>query len=425
MNTTAFQNRFARPALFAAFLVSALVAGCGGGGGDGVGAVPPVVPPVAPAAAAVVPGIAGSPGASATNPTVVSSSPSNGATNVASSTNGAGNLVTPKTLTVTFSEAMDPATLNSSPAGTLSTFTLKVTGGANVPGTVAMSAANTIATFTPTSALAANTDFTATITTAAKNAGGTAMPNPIVWTFKTNAVARVAQAPLNLGRAGTFAIFTNTAVTSAGAGSNVQGNVGTNGGGAGTTIACPEVTPLGVSFVFTNDAGYAGGAICNPAAPAQDGVFTLATAGDMAAAIGDAKARVVPDFVNTPGAGNLSGQVLAPGLYQFTGAGGVLIDNTGVTLAGGPDDVWIFQITGDLTVQNNAIITLGPTVQAKNIFWQVGGGAGAIIGSAVQFKGIVLADFGISLTPGSTVLGRLFANTLVALSTSTITPPAP
>ena len=47
---------------------------------------------------------------------------------------------------------MNPATINSSPAGTLLTFTLKETTGNNVPGTVAMNAANTMATFTPPAA---------------------------------------------------------------------------------------------------------------------------------------------------------------------------------------------------------------------------------------------------------------------------------
>jgi len=146
------------------------------------------VGPVGPGATAV-PGAAGTPGASATDPTVISSSPSNNATNVPTSTNR-NNVVTGTLVTATFSQPMNPATINSSPAGTLLTFTLKETTGNNVPGTVAMNAANTMATFTPTAAaLTPNTSYTATVTTAAKNAGGTAMPNPVAWSFPTKAVA--------------------------------------------------------------------------------------------------------------------------------------------------------------------------------------------------------------------------------------------
>ena len=269
---------------------------------------------------------------------------------------------------------------------------------------------------------ASSTNFTATISTAAMTAvapgPSTAMPSAVAWTFTTNAVALSGQAPIDLGNAGNFAIFTNTAVTSVFP-SNVQGNIGTAGGAAGTTITCPEVTPVGTSFIFTAAAGYAD-ATCNTI----DGPGVGIAAGHMAAAITDAKARVVPDFVDAPGVlGDISGLVLAPGLYKYNT--GVLISGVGITLAGGPDDIWIFQISGDLTVQNNAIITLGPLVKAKNIFWQTGGVTGAIIGSNVQFKGIVLADAGITLTAGSVVIGRLYANPAITLITNTITPPAP
>ena len=47
---------------------------------------------------------------------------------------------------------------------------------------------------------------------------------------------------------------------------------------------------------------------------------------------------------------------LTPGLYKW--GTGVLITNVGVTLSGGANDVWIFQIANDLTVNNSAIITL-------------------------------------------------------------------
>jgi len=396
-----------------ALVMGALVAGCGDGGsssgGTGSGS----------GTSTVAPGAAGTPGASATDPTVGSASPSAGATNVPISSKGTGNVVTGKVLTATFSQAMDAATVTQ-----VGTFTLKKTlAGTNVPGTVTMNTANTVATFTPNAPLTAldpDTSYTATVTTAAKNAGGTAMANAVAWSFRTKAGAQTfSQLPVALGRAGTFAIFTNTAVTSVPP-SSINGNVGTAGTGANTTITCPEVKPVGVSKVFTIDATFADAA-CNT----NDATFVGLTAGDMAAAVTDAKGRTIPDSVDdqTGVAGNISGLVLAPGLYKWNT--GVLIDNTGLTIRGGPDDVWIFQISGDLTVQNNAIITLDGGAQAKNIFWQVGGGTGVPIGSAVQFKGIILADFGITLTAGSTVDGRLLGNTAITLITNTITPPGP
>jgi len=386
---------------FAGLLVAALVAGCGGGDGIGDGTANP---------GAAAPGTV-APGASATDPTVGSASPSDSATNVATSTNGPGNVLTGTQLTTNFTEPMDPATIIS-PA---TTFTLKeTTSGTDVPGTVAMNAVNTAATFTPASALTPNTGYTATVSTAAKNAGGTAMASPVAWSFTTNAAASTAQAPLDLGRAGIFAIFSNTAVTST-VPSDIQGNVGTAGTGSGTTIACSEVSAGG--SIYTLDATYAD-ATCNTI----DVPFVGLASGDMALAITDAKTRVIPDYVDVGAAGNISGLVLAPGLYKWNT--GVLIDLTGITISGGPDDVWIFQISGDLTVQNNAIITLAGGAQAKNIFWQTAGGTSASIGSAVQFKGIILADAGITLTSSATVVGRLLGASAITLITNTITPPA-
>ena len=85
-------------------------------------------------------------------PTVVSVTPPNGTT-----------LVCPNTavITATFSNAMNPASINTS------TFTLTGPAGASVAGTVTYVVATQIATFTPSAVLAPSTTFTATITTGA------------------------------------------------------------------------------------------------------------------------------------------------------------------------------------------------------------------------------------------------------------------
>src|SRR6185503_4518846 len=110
-----------------------------------------------------------------------------------------------------FSQAMNPATIVSP----LLTFTLATATGINVPGTVTMNGANTAATFAPTAVLTPNTVYTATITTAATSAGGTAMPNTIAWSFTTRAGAAIGQAPVGLGLAGNYAIFANTGIANA------------------------------------------------------------------------------------------------------------------------------------------------------------------------------------------------------------------
>jgi len=100
-------------------------------------------------------------------PTVASTIPANGATNVPIG----------QVLSATFSEAMNPATISAT------TFTLTVTGGAAVTGTVSYS--GVVATFTPSASLAYSTNYTATITTGAASVAGTPLAASYVWKFTT------------------------------------------------------------------------------------------------------------------------------------------------------------------------------------------------------------------------------------------------
>lgn len=101
-------------------------------------------------------------------PTVLSTTPSSGATSVPVTTD----------VTATFSQAMNPATL------TTSTFTLSG-GGSSVTGTVTYSASSTTATFTPSASLSYNTTYTAEITTGAANSGGVPLGANNSWSFTT------------------------------------------------------------------------------------------------------------------------------------------------------------------------------------------------------------------------------------------------
>jgi hypothetical protein len=131
----------------------------------------------------------------------------------------------------------------------------------------------------------------------------------------------------------------------------------------------------------------------------------------------DAAGRSNPDFTEL-GAGNIDGLELAPGLYKW--GTGVVIP-IGVTLAGGTNDVWIFQIAQDLTVANAAIVTLSGGAQAKNIFWQVAGQA--TLGTTSDFKGSILSQTLISLNTGAVMNGRALAQTEVTLDANAVTKP--
>jgi hypothetical protein len=152
-------------------------------------------------------------------------------------------------------------------------------------------------------------------------------------------------------------------------------------------------------------------------APPTPAVMTAAIS-DMETAFTDAAGRTTPDFTEL-GAGDISGLTLVPGLYKW--GTGVLITNAGVTLSGGANDVWILQIAGDLTVSNSAVVTLVGGAQAKNIFWQVSGQAN--LGTAADFKGIILSQTLISLNTGAKMNGRALAQTAVTLNATAITAP--
>ena len=100
-------------------------------------------------------------------PTVILTDPLPNATGVALN----------KVISATFSVPMDPLTINAT------TFTVKQ-GATPVLGTITYT--GTKASFTPAAPLAANTVYTATITTGAKNVAGTALGADYVWSFTTD-----------------------------------------------------------------------------------------------------------------------------------------------------------------------------------------------------------------------------------------------
>jgi hypothetical protein len=108
--------------------------------------------------------------ADVTPPSVVAVTPVDGAVDVTSST----------AITITFNEAMDPATINSS------TVALKLTSsGASVAGAVTYNAATMTATFTPSAGLAFSTGYTVIVWTDAKDVAGNSLPAAFTSAFVT------------------------------------------------------------------------------------------------------------------------------------------------------------------------------------------------------------------------------------------------
>ena len=214
-------------------------------------------------------------------------------------------------------------------------------------------------------------------------------------------------APVNLGKAGTFAILTKTGVTDVHA-SAVKGDVGTSPiTGAAILLTCAEVT----GTVYSVDAG--GPMPCK----VTDTTLLSTAVGDMGFAYTDAAGRISPDFIEL-GAGEIGGLTLVPGLYKWGTGVSIAKD---VTLSGGPTDVWIFQVAGTLNQASATHVTLAGGALPQNIFWQV---AGAVtIGTTAHFEGVVLAKTLIAVDTGASVNGRLLAQTAVTLQQNAVNQP--
>jgi hypothetical protein len=330
-----------------------------------------------------------------TAPTVTLTNPVDAATDV----------ILSKKVQATFSEAMDPLTI------TTATFTL-MDGVTPVTGTVAY--VGLVATFTPNSDLAAGTTYTAaTITTGAKDLAGNALASDYVWTFTTVAAVPLGPLPVDLLTAGNFTILTKTGITTTGV-THITGDIGVS------PIAATAMTGFGLildaSGEFSTSTLVTGKVYAASYASPTPAILTTAIS-DMETAYTDAAGRTSPDFTNL-GTGNISGMVLAPGLYKFTT--GVVINSAGVTFSGGPNDVWIIQAP-TLNLQAGAIVTIGDEAQAKNIFWQVPGAV--VIAANSTLQGNLLAATAITVASGAVLNGRALGQTNVTLSGNTITAP--
>ena len=209
-------------------------------------------------------------------------------------------------------------------------------------------------------------------------------------------VSAAGPAPLNLRSTANFVILAGAAVTTTGGGI-INGDVGASPiAGSAIGVTCPQVN----GTIYAVDASGPACAVIDPA--------RLTTAkGDLTTAYNDAAGRTpVPTgpFLN-PNGGNLGGLNLVPGLYKFTST--ALITGSDVTLTGGPDDVWIFQIGSDLQLGSGIKVILAGGAQARNVFWQVG--TSAVLGTSSVFKGTILADQAITMKTSSTIEGRALA----------------
>jgi hypothetical protein len=325
-------------------------------------------------------------------PTVTATTPDNLGTSV----------LTTSQNTATFSEPMDPMTL------TTATFTVTGPGLLPVAGTVTY--LGNVATFTPATEFTRSTVYTATITTGAKDLAGNALAANKVWTFTT----ALGPAIVNLRTARDFTVMAKSGISSV-PNSVITGDIGVSP--IDLTAVTGFSTIMDSSNTFATSTQVTGRIYAANLTPPTPTKMTTAI-GDMATAYSDAASRATPNSSEL-GAGQIGGLTLVPGLYKW---GTDVLISTNVTLSGGPNDVWIFQIAGDLIQANNINVTLIGGAVPKNVFWQVAGSVS--IGSNAHMEGIILCETAIHLGTGASANSRLLSQTAVTLMQNVVTPPA-
>jgi len=238
-----------------------------------------------------------------------------------------------------------------------------------------------------------------------------------------------AQAPLSVNMLSTFnfSVLSKAGITNTGShGSLITGNIGSSPitAAAMSTVFCSEIT----GNIYGVDAAYVGSGdvTCfkgNP--PSANKTLIDNAILDVGTIYNDLVGRTLPDGTELY-AGSIGGQTFTPGLYKWSSDVSISSD---VVLSGGQNDIWIFQIAGDLNMASAGSLATGSKIllsggaKASNVFWQVGGVTGATLGTYSTFNGNLLTAKAINIQTGSMFTGRAFAQTEVTLDVNNLSLP--
>jgi hypothetical protein len=186
-------------------------------------------------------------------------------------------------------------------------------------------------------------------------------------------------APIDLRSAAHFTILATSTTTTTGGGT-INGDVGLFPAGS-----------QGIPPAQINGTIYNGGAIAQQAELDLNAAYSAASPAAL------------------PGGGNVGATLgtltLPGGVYQSPS--GAYDINGDLTLNGGPNDVWVFQMASTLTVEVGGRVLLTGGAQARNVFWQVG--SSATMNSSSVFVGTVMVYASITMNSSSTLEGRALA----------------
>jgi hypothetical protein len=230
-----------------------------------------------------------------------------------------------------------------------------------------------------------------------------------------SAVTYGEQASIDLGTAGGYAILAKTGISTVPA-STITGDIGVS------PIASAAMTGFSLlldsSGQFSTSTQVTGTCVAASYGAPISTVLTTAVS-DMETAYSNAAGTATTSnaYLN-PGDGQIGGLTLGPGVYEFTVDIAITTD---VYLTGGPTDVFILKTTGSLSQASGKKVILKEGVLASNIFWQVAGHV--TVGTTAHMEGVLLVKNHAVFMTGSSLNGRVLAQTAVTLDSATITQP--
>ncbi|CAE8641817.1 unnamed protein product [Polarella glacialis] len=215
---------------------------------------------------------------------------------------------------------------------------------------------------------------------------------------------------VDLGSACDYAILSKSGISTVPM-SAITGNIGVS------PIAATAITGFSLTADSTNTFATStqveGRVYAADYADPMPSQLTVAV-GDMETAYTDAAGRAKPDHVELFG-GLLGGKTLGPGLYKFSTPVKI---HTDLIISGSRTDTWIFQMSGDLVLAANKRVTLVGGALASNIVWQVAGYVE--VGVGAHMEGNLLTKTAAHFLTGSSLNGRILAQTAVTLQMTTV-----
>ncbi|OEU21661.1 hypothetical protein FRACYDRAFT_224001 [Fragilariopsis cylindrus CCMP1102] len=227
---------------------------------------------------------------------------------------------------------------------------------------------------------------------------------------------------VDLGTASDFAILAKTGISTVPA-SKVTGDI------AVSPIASAAITGFNLAMdssgEYSTDSGSAGSQFTGHAKAPNYGHTTateLTTAVlDMETAYTDAAGRdttATNGIANLNlGGGDLGGKTLTSGVYTFDIDVIISTGNT-LTFHGDSDAVFIIQTSKSVKQAIDTNVALTGDAKAENIFWVVA--QEVVVQAGSHLEGVLLVKTGVTFITGSSLNGRVLAQTAVTLQSATI-----